>query len=122
MKASALWARVKQLGAHGLRRGAWYPVVNEVTSEMLLVDVAKENVPVPRQLVDVSEQAPNRWSIVVRSPSEPGAAGVSAAGHPLEYAVCPACRSRVPFGSDHPAEMRCPNCRGLYRINWDDHC
>ena len=108
MKSSELWARVKQLGAHGLRRGAWYPVVNEVTDEMLLVDV--------------SERAPRRWSIVVRSPSEPGAERISAAGHPLEYAVCPGCRSRVPLGPARPDEMDCPNCQRRYPIDWANRC
>jgi hypothetical protein len=122
MKSSELWARVKQLGAHGLRRGAWYPVVNEVTEEMLVVDVAKQNVPVPRQLVDVSERAPRRWSIVVREPSEPGADRISAEGHPLEYAVCPGCRSRVPFGGGRPEQMDCPNCQRRYPIDWEDRC
>ncbi|MBE0591823.1 MAG: hypothetical protein IH616_05410 [Gemmatimonadales bacterium] len=122
MKSSELWARVKRLGAHGLRRGAWYPVVNEVTAEMLVVDVAKQNVPVPRQLVDVSERAPGRWSIVSRNSAEPGAERINAAGHPLEYAVCPGCRSRVPFGPGRPEEMQCPNCQRRYPVDWDDRC
>ncbi len=122
MKASELWARVKQLGAHGLRRGAWYPVVNEVTEEMLIVDVAKQNVPVPRELVEVSDHEPRRWSIVVRSPADPGADKISAAGHPLEYAVCPGCRSRVPFGPARPDQMECPNCQQRYPVDWADRC
>src|SRR5438034_10445031 len=34
------------------------------------------------------------------------------------YAVCPACRHRVPLRGQ-PTEMRCPKCNGVFEIAWD---
>ena len=122
VKPSEQWARVKRLGTHGLRRGAWYPVVNRVTSEMLIVDVAKHNVPVPREAVDLSEARPAAWSVVVWKDRDPGVQRVSTSGFALTYAVCPVCRARAELPGSEATSMTCGACGGEYDFDWDHPC
>jgi hypothetical protein len=122
MASQELWARVKSLGTHGLRRGAWYRVVNRSKPELLIVDVAKRNVPVPRASVDLSEVRPAAWSIVVWNERDPGIQRVSSAGFALTYAVCPTCRGRVELPAAEPASMACPSCGGEYGFDREHPC
>ncbi len=122
MKSSEVWARVRRRGAHGLRRGAWYPVVNEVRDDLVLVDVARRNVPIPRALVEVSDERPSRWSVVRWDPSEAGAKRLSTDGHAMIYAVCPECRSRTNFDEAKPQRMTCSDCGGEFEVDWDHPC
>ena len=48
-----LWARVRQTGAHGLRRGAWYAVVNDSKPTIVFLDVHRKNVAMDRTLLDL---------------------------------------------------------------------
>jgi hypothetical protein len=54
------WARVRHSGAHGLRRGAWFVVVNDSHPSLIVLDVRRDNVPVPRSQVELTEAAPAR--------------------------------------------------------------
>ncbi len=119
---SELWARVLQIGSHGLRRGAWYPVVNEVTAEMLLLDVARRNVPVPRTALEVSERTPGKWSIVEWQDSDQGFGRASQSGFDMTYAVCPKCRARVTLPDGSAERMQCPECGGDFPVEWDRRC
>src|SRR2546427_774867 len=58
------WARVGPAGAHTLRRGAWYPVVRISSSNIVVLDVNRHNVPVDRRLLEIRYHAPERWTIV----------------------------------------------------------
>ena len=58
------WARARQTGAHGLRRGAWYLLVNDPGGSLIILNVRKHNIPVPRTMVVVSDDSPERWSVV----------------------------------------------------------
>jgi hypothetical protein len=122
MQATELWARVRRLGTHGLRRGAWYPVVNRSKPEVLVVDVAKKNVLVPRDAVDLSEAPPKAWSVVVWKERDPGVRRVSDAGFALRYVVCPTCRGRVELPDGEPERMTCPSCNGDYGFDWAHPC
>ncbi len=84
------WARPKP-GAHGLRRGAWYAVVNEMNTAMIVLDVQKNNVPVPRDMLVFSDQAPMKWTVVQWEESQRGAERASEENDGLTYAVCPIC-------------------------------
>ena len=64
------WARVAKAEAHGLRRGAWYPVVNDTTDSMIVLDVNKENRPVSRAWLQFRDQRPTKWSVVRRDPED----------------------------------------------------
>jgi hypothetical protein len=48
-----------------LRRGAWYRAVR-LTRENVLLEVMREQVPVPRRLVKTTFAQPARWSVVPR--------------------------------------------------------
>lgn len=122
MTSTPLWARVKRLGTHGLRRGAWYQVVNRSKPEMLIVDVAKRNVPVPRDAVDISDARPNTWSVVMWRDQDPGLRRVSDRGFPLTYIVCPACRGRAEVPTGEPVSMPCPSCGGDFEFDWEHPC
>src|SRR3989454_5224929 len=58
------WARVGPSGAHTLRRGAWYPVVRISSSNIVVLDVNRHNVPVDRRFLEIRYHPPERWTIV----------------------------------------------------------
>jgi len=62
------WARVGPAGAHTLRRGAWYPVVRISSSNIVVLDVNRHNVPVDRRFLEIRYHPPERWTIVKCEP------------------------------------------------------
>src|SRR2546422_7354048 len=61
------WARCLDNVADILRRGAWYPVVEETGDGHLVVSVRDERVRLSRHDVRVRPDAPTHWSVVVRT-------------------------------------------------------
>src|SRR5882762_9543070 len=61
------WARCLDNVADVLRRGAWYPIVDETADGKVVLEVRKKPVRVSRIDVAVREAPPDRWSIVVRT-------------------------------------------------------
>ncbi len=115
------WARVRQTEAHGLRRGAWYAVVNGADSNTVLLDVNKSNRPVNRGNLEFSEEKPDKWSVVKRDPDEGAARRASNKGMGLSYGVCPSCRERILLDpSDQSAT--CPSCSSKHEVDWDNPC
>ncbi len=112
------WARVNRSGAHGLRRGAWYPVVSNPKTGMLIVNVSRHNIPVARNLVELRSQRPKQWSVVQFDATDPGAERANQANIGLTYLVCPACRGRAPLDAEKPQEATCSQCGGEFRIDW----
>jgi hypothetical protein len=110
------WARVGPSGAHTLRRGAWYPVVRISSSNIVVLDVNRHNVPVDRRFLEIRYHPPERWTIVKCEPRVMEKLGRVI---PLTYAVCPACRHRQGFqaGSD---EMTCDRCKKTAGLAWDE--
>ncbi len=110
-----IWARLRVDVNCALRRGAWYRVI-QLTKDIATLDVIRDRVPVARRLLQTAFEPPSRWTIVplpkdaARVPPEWGS----------RYAVCPACHARSPI-ADFPPEMRCPQCRGVYGMAWDEH-
>src|SRR2546422_3359490 len=49
------------------RRGAWYPIVEESADGHLVVEVREQRVRLSRGDVSVRTDAPDHWSIVVRT-------------------------------------------------------
>lgn len=121
MTPPVAWARPLPVGVHLLRRGAWYRVVNDNGPELLIVDVAKRNIPVPRERVQLRRDKPDRWSIVVRNATDPNATRGTTSDLGPVYAVCPGCAYRAPL-SDDPAEMACPECHRTYPVEWSETC
>jgi hypothetical protein len=110
------WARVGPGGAHTLRRGAWYPVVNISAGNIVVLDVNRRNVPVDRRLLEFRYHPPERWSIVRCRPQDLERLGRS---FPLTYAVCPTCRHRQAFEA-RVDEMVCDKCHRPAPLAWDE--
>ncbi len=115
------WARVFREEAHGLRRGAWYPVVGDGESEIVLLDVNKTNRPVNRSSLEFTDEQPKKWSVVSRNPDEQAALRASTAKLGPVYGVCPLCRARMAIAQG-ANEARCPRCKELSEVDWANPC
>ena len=116
------WARAKQSGAHGLRRGAWYAVVNEGHPKMAVLSVRKHNVPVPREMLEFSDGRPTQWSVVQWQDRQRGAQRASEANEGLTYAVCPACGERARLDPPDTKRITCAHCHGDFTVDWEHPC
>jgi len=115
------WARVSKDEAFGLRRGAWYSVVGDAESMLVLLDVNKSNRPVNRTNLEFSEEKPTKWSVVQRDPDDHAALRASTAKLGPVYGVCPLCRARVAIGPG-ASEASCPRCKEVSEVDWDNPC
>jgi hypothetical protein len=61
------WARCTDNVADVLRRGAWYPIVEQSADGHVVVEVRGRGVRLARADLSVREDPPDRWSIVVRT-------------------------------------------------------
>ncbi len=121
MKQPLGWARVKPNGAHLMRRGAWYPVVNDNAATLVVLDVARQNIAVPRDLLDLRRHRPERFSVVVKEISDPNPVRGTVSDLGLTYAVCPLSRSRIRLNG-HPDELECPDCGYRHQVAWEERC
>src|SRR5204863_5681124 len=73
------WARShgNRAEKEGLRRGAWYRIVEDHGKDWVVLDVHQVEVRVPRDNVQVRKERPKSWSVV----HEP-------------HLVCPGCHKR----------------------------
>ncbi len=110
------WARVGPRGAHTLRRGAWYPVVRISSSNIVVLDVNRRNVPVDKRLLEIRYHPPERWTIIQ---CEPRVLQRLGRVFPLTYAVCPVCRHRQAFDADKK-ELTCDRCHKAAGLAWDE--
>jgi len=108
------WARLQVDAPLPLRRGAWYRIV-KLTSAQATLNVKGTPVTVPRAQLQLSSEPALRWTVV----PAPRAAPRFPPNWGTRYAVCPNCRDRAPL-VDHPANMRCHRCNGLYDVAWDE--
>ncbi len=116
MKRSRGWARVTGHGDHIMRLGAWYEVVGSTGPNLIVLDVARRNVAIPRNLLRISTRRPERFSVVSRSPSMLGGKSDDSAS---TYAVCPVSGTRVPL-SGHPKSIKCPSCGHRGSVDWEE--
>ena len=116
MRRSRGWARVRPQGAQLMRLGAWYQVVGNTAPNLVVLDIARRNVAIPRGLLEISPHRPERFSVVLRSPSK--LSGKSDHSAP-SYAVCPVSGTRVRF-SGHPASIECPSCGHHGAVDWGE--
>jgi hypothetical protein len=98
-----------------LRRGAWYPVLEETPTE-LVIEVDHQPMRVPHEEVRVRADRPTMWSVVIRT----GVMRPTLAGQKLvtSYAVCPDCTGRQEFEGE-PESMMCTRCRRAAKVDWD---
>jgi len=116
------WARVLQSGAHGLRRGAWYQVVNDSSPSMVILDVSKKNVPVDRNSLEIADGKPVDFSVVKWHPGKPLPHRMSEKNLPRIYAVCPSCRSRTDQLAAGTQTIKCVECGHEAAGDWEKAC
>lgn len=112
--ADPQWARLQVDVKCRLRRGAWYRVA-DMTLANAMLDVNRQQVPVPRASLKIVSAPPQYWTIVVR-PND--AKGLTALWGD-KYAVCPGCRNRAQL-KGAPQSMRCPRCLRSFRVAWEE--
>ena len=112
------WARAKSAGSHLMRLGAWYPIVDERHSSILVLGIARRNVPVHRDLLEITREAPQKFSVVHRCPEDHNPARGTADDVGSTYAVCPSSSTRVPFTGE-PDRLKCPSCSEPHPVDWD---
>lgn len=97
-----------------LRRGAWYPILEE-TPEGVVLEVDQQRLLLPRDELRLRPDRPETWSIVVRT----GVMRPTLTGPKLvtTYAVCPDCAGRQEF-EGKPESMMCVRCRRAARVDW----
>jgi hypothetical protein len=113
--AELRWARLRVEAPCSLRRGAWYRVV-EVGNDEVLINVNGKPQAVSRDLVEVQDVLPKRWTVVRSSIPARGLSPVSRDG----YVVCPRCRHRAPMPAKTTPSLRCPRCNEMSEIAWDE--
>jgi hypothetical protein len=116
------WARCLDNVADVLRRGAWYPILEETTDGKVVIEVRQRPVRVSRIDVAVRDVAPDRWSIVVRTGVlRPTLGGREGEDLTTTYAVCPHCQERQDFTSK-PDTLKCARCKRESRVDWSETC
>lgn len=116
------WARCLDNVADVLRRGAWYPIVEETTDGKVVIEVRKRPVRVSRIDVAVRETPPDRWSIVTRTGVlRPTLGGREGEEVTTTYAVCPHCQERLDF-SGNPDRLTCARCKQESAVDWSETC
>src|SRR5207249_7195924 len=109
MRITLGWARCADNVADILRRGAWYPVIEESPDGHVVVEVRTERVRLSPADLEIRTEAPDHWSVVVRTAvlrPTPGGKGMEGVG---TYAACPLCHYRQDFAGK-PPNLRCVRC------------
>ena len=109
------WATGAPGKADVLRRGAWYPVVEQTAIEAV-VEVDEIQLRVRRDEIRFRADRPTEWSVVTRT----GVMRPTLAGPKMvtTYAVCPDCTGRQEF-EGHPETLMCVRCRRAAKVDWD---
>jgi hypothetical protein len=102
--AELRWARSRADRAEkeGLRRGAWYRVVEEPGQAWLVLDVNQVEIRVPKDSIELRTDRPRAWSVV----HEP-------------HLVCPGCHKRHHV-TGQPKDVKCYECGNTYTVDWKD--
>src|SRR5438445_11686962 len=91
MRITLGWARCADNVADILRRGAWYPIVEESPDGHVVVEVRQQRVRLARADVTVRAEPPDHWSIVARTGVPRPTLGAAARRSDVAttYARCP---------------------------------
>ena len=102
--ADNAWARSRgdRAEREGLRRGAWYRIVEEPGKPWVVLDVHNVEVRVQKEALEVRRERPKAWSVV----HEP-------------HLVCPGCHRRQHVAGQ-PKEVQCTECGNRYAVDWSD--
>src|SRR5438105_6309458 len=101
MRITLGWARCADNVADILRRGAWYPIVEESPDGHVVVEVRQQRVRLARVDVTIRAEPPDTWSIVARTGVLRPTLGAGGRGSDVASmdAVCPLCPSRQAFAA-----------------------
>src|SRR2546426_10786701 len=116
---SRRWARITDSVADILRRGAWYPIVEETSDGQVVVDVRTgERVRLSLSDVTVRQHPPDQWSVVTRTGVlRPTLGGKQGSEVDTTYGVCPHCHERQEFAGK-PARLKCSRCGRESAVEW----
>jgi hypothetical protein len=97
------WARSRgnRAETEGLRRGAWYRIVEE-GKPWIVLDVHQVEVRVPKESLEIRKDRPKAWSVV-----------------PEPHLVCPGCHKRQ-YVPGQPKEVKCHECGNTFGVDWRD--
>jgi hypothetical protein len=97
------WARSRgnRAETEGLRRGAWYRIVEE-GKPWIVLDVHQVEVRVPKESLEIRKDRPKAWSVV----HEP-------------HLVCPGCHKRQ-YVTGQPKEVKGHGCGNGFAVDWQD--
>jgi hypothetical protein len=120
--AKSGWARITDSVADVLRRGAWYPIVEETSDGDVVLDVSSRKIRLSRQDVHVRNERPERWSVVVRTGVlRPTLGGGRGSALVSTYGVCAYCNERQEF-TGKPTELTCQKCGQSAPVDWTETC
>src|SRR6266566_4371677 len=114
------WARCTDAVADVLRRGAWYPIL-EQSADGYVVEVRGQRVRLRPGEASVRHDAPDHWSVVVRTGVLRPTLGGQGRELVTTYAVCPQCHERQDFAGKPPS-LRCGRCQGSFPVDWSRTC
>ena len=115
------WARCTDSVADALRRGAWYPIIEESPDGHVLVDVRGQRIRLRALDLRIRRLPPDRWSVVVRTGLLRPTLGGRGRDVITTYAVCPYCHQREDFDG-RPAQLTCPRCGATAPVDWSETC
>ena len=102
--------------APGTRQGAWYRIVSEGRSRVVL-EVNGKCVDMAKAAVEVRPQRPDKFTVVYRSSGEHRPPIPKGTDPGRVYAVCPDCARRTRLFGE-PQTLRCPVCHHEGVIAW----
>lgn len=115
------WARCTDSVADVLRRGAWYPIVEETTDGHIVVQVRAKRVRLTLADVRVRDDAPTDWSVVVRTGVLRPTLGGKGSDVVTTYGVCAKCQERQEF-EGKPLTLKCTRCGHSAAVDWSEIC
>lgn len=115
------WARCTDNVADVLRRGAWYPILEETEDGNMVLEVRNQRVRISRGDLRVQREPPDRWSIVVRTGVLRPTLGGTGQSVTTTYAVCPRCHQRQDF-TGRPTTLDCTSCGLSAAVDWSEIC
>ena len=115
------WARITDRIADVLRRGAWYPIVDQTSNGDVVVNIqGGRQVRLSREDVTVRLDPPDHWSVVTRTGVlRPTLGGTGDAQVTTTYGVCPSCQERQEF-TGKPAVLTCTRCGRESAVDWSE--
>ncbi len=132
MQSVDRWARLQPLGRYGwhtlqqervgvLRRGAWYPVLDDERIRWVVLDLIDRELTVPSELLEFRNGQPRSFSVVGCSDQDPNPVRGTAADLGSLYAVCPQSHDRVGLHG-RPHRLTCPDCGAEYPVERQPIC